>query len=239
MPAWDVLLYKSVQGWLSGRDLIEEREIEADAVLGRLPSVTMEGFTFDGWWVVDESYEGKMVDAYKSRVDADTIVTGDMVICGKWIANTYYIGFDANGGSGTMADQVFVYDAAKSLTANGFTRAGYAFAGWAMSADGAVVYADGTGVANLVSSGAVTLYARWMRIGGNAYAITFNANGGTEVMEPQMYERGRVYKLPQCGFAKPKDKTRFAGWAGSNGRRYDDEMMVFNLGDVTMTAIWE
>ena len=43
-------------------------------------------------------------------------------------------------------------------------------------------------------------------------------------------------------FSAPSGK-RFAGWACSNGKRYDDGMLVFNLAQpgetVTMTAIWE
>ena len=62
------------------------------------------------------------------------------------------------------------------------------------------------------------------------------------VMAPQICEPGHVYKLPKCGFVKPAGK-HFAGWACSNGRRYDDGMLVFDLAKpgetVTMTAIWE
>lgn len=51
-----------------------------------------------------------------------------------------------------------------------------------------------------------------------------------------------VYKLPKNPFAAPKGKT-FAGWQGANGRRYDDEMLVFSPVEVgetlTLTAIWE
>lgn len=58
-----------------------------------------------------------------------------------------------------------------------------------------------------------------------------------------MCESGRVYRLPKCGLVKPDGKTRFIGWAGSNGKRYDDEMLIFNLAQpgetVRMTAIWE
>lgn len=42
-----------------------------------------------------------------------------------------------------------------------------------------------------------------------------------------MCEAGHVYKLPKCGFVRPEGKTRFVGWAGPNGRRYDDEMASF------------
>lgn len=45
-------------------------------------------------------------------------------------ANTYTVAFDKNGGTGTMDSQSFTYDEAKALTANVFTRTGYAFNGW-------------------------------------------------------------------------------------------------------------
>lgn len=53
----------------------------------------------------------------------------------------------------------------------------------------------------------------------------------------------KVYKLPRCTATPPSGKTRFVGWACSNGKSYDDGVLVFNLAEpgetVTMTAIWE
>ena len=41
----------------------------------------------------------------------------------------YTVKFNANGGTGSMANQSFTYGTAKALTANAFTRAGYVFQG--------------------------------------------------------------------------------------------------------------
>ena len=75
----------------------------------------------------------------------------------------YTVKFNANGGTGTMANQSFTYGTSKALTANAFTRAGYAFQGWATSASGGKVYNDKQKIQDLTTtSGAVVnLYAVW------------------------------------------------------------------------------
>lgn len=95
-----------------------------------------------------------------------------------WVANTYTIKYNANGGTSTMADTSATYDSNVTLRANSFTRTGYSFAGWATLATGSVVYTDGQTTQNLTSTngGTVTLYAVWTP---NHYTITFNLNGGT------------------------------------------------------------
>ena len=67
-------------------------------------------------------------------------------------------------GVNGMGTESFTYDeAAKALTANAFTRTGYTFAGWATSAEGAVIYADQAEVQNLTATanGIFDLYAKW------------------------------------------------------------------------------
>ena len=73
------------------------------------------------------------------------------------------VSFNANGGNGTMAAQTFTEGVAQALTRNAFTHEGYTFDGWATSAGGSVVYADGQSIA--VSSD-MTLYAHWTENGG-------------------------------------------------------------------------
>jgi len=68
----------------------------------------------------------------------------------------YTVQFVANGGSGSMNDQSGTSSAA--LTANGFTKSGSTFAGWATSSGGSVSYADG---ATYDFSANITLYAVW------------------------------------------------------------------------------
>ena len=78
--------------------------------------------------------------------------------------NTYYVQFKANGGSGTMENQAFTYDAPQALTANAFSRTGYIFSGWNTAYNGSgVPYQDQQIVKNLttVDGETVTLYAQW------------------------------------------------------------------------------
>ena len=70
---------------------------------------------------------------------------------------TYTVRFNANGGTGTMADVTGVPAGAYTLPANGFTApAGKQFKGWSTGATGAVIAGPTYNV-----TGDVTLYAIW------------------------------------------------------------------------------
>ncbi len=104
---------------------------------------------------------------YNGAVEPETAdVTGPVTFTVSYVPITYSIAFDANGGEGTMANIGATYDAEAVLTANAFTRADYAFGGWAMAADGKAVYSDKAAVTNLTStdSATVTLYATWLQV---------------------------------------------------------------------------
>ena len=76
----------------------------------------------------------------------------------------YTVHFDANGGSGSMADLPFTYGQEQALPSCTFHRPGYVFSGW-----NTAVYGNGTAydnqqiVSNITScfGSSVTLYARW------------------------------------------------------------------------------
>ena len=82
----------------------------------------------------------------------------------------------------------------------------------------------------------------YLRNDPNRIKVIFNAGGGSGVISPLLCEPDRVYKLPKCTMQPPAGKKGFAGWKCSNKRRYDNEMLVFNLANpgetVEMTAIW-
>ena len=107
----------------------------------------VRGYTFTGWT--------------PARITAST--TGPLTVRANWRAHTYTIAYNANGGSGEMEPTAAAYDEDVRLAWNGFTRAGYAFAGWARRASGSVVYEQGEEVRNLSAAqdGVVTLYAVW------------------------------------------------------------------------------
>ena len=74
---------------------------------------------------------------------------------------TYTVSFDANGGTGAMADVTGVSAGAYTLPANGFTAPdGKRFVGWATSAGGTATAAGGA----ITVSDNVTLYAIWEEI---------------------------------------------------------------------------
>ena len=194
----------------------------ANPVYGTLPTPTWTGHTFSGW-----STDGTASGA----VTASTAVPrAGIQLKAVWTANTYSVKFNANGGSGSMSNESFTYDVAKTLTANAFKRTGYAFSGWATSATGAKAYNDKQSVSNLSStSGAtVNLYAVWT---ANAYSVKFNANttGTTGSMSNESFSYGTAKALTANAFKKTG--YTFAGWATSvtGAKAYNDKQTVSNL----------
>ena len=123
------------------------------------PGTAPLGHSFAGW------YTGP--DGTGTKIEPSTIVAADVSgLYQFWSPNGYTVSFDANGGTGKMSAQAFVYDVAQGLTPNAFTREGWTFVGWAANAAGAVVYADGAKVSNLTvaADGEVTLFAVWERV---------------------------------------------------------------------------
>ena len=86
------------------------------------------------------------------------------------VSGVCVVSFNANGGAGAMAAQVFTNGVAQTLGANGYTRFGYEFVGWATSKDGEVVYEDGEAIT--VSAG-MTLYAVWEEIKAGTLDTSF------------------------------------------------------------------
>ena len=128
-------------------------------------SYTREGYTFDGW---STTQNGDVAYTDEQEVSGLASEGGTVILYAHWKANTYYVQFNGNGNtSGLMERESFTYDApAKKLTANAFTREGYAFSGWNTAADGSgSSYENEAEVNNLTSEadGIVELYAQWKK----------------------------------------------------------------------------
>ncbi len=105
----------------------------------------------------------------------DYSTCGTVTICGvtgfitesPYTLYTYTVSFDANGGTGTMANMRFINNVEQNLTANSFSRQDYYYVGWATTPDGPKVYNDGQSVSNLTDNpgATVTLYAKWIWFG--------------------------------------------------------------------------
>ncbi len=125
----------------------------------QLGSMVKTGYTLLGW----NTSSSATTATYLPGAVVSTIST-DTQLYAIWKANTYSVKFNANGASGTMADQSFTYGAtATGLTLNAFTWQGSYFAGWSTSANGNITYTDGQLVQNLSSTvnGVVNIYAVW------------------------------------------------------------------------------
>lgn len=160
-------------------------------------------------------------------VTSSTIVTAasDHTLYAKWRPITYTIAYNGNGNtSGSTASSTHTYDEAKNLTANGFVKTGYTFAGWSTSSGGSVNYSDKQRVINLSSTqdAVVTLYAKWT---ANTYNVTANANGGTiPTTSGWTVASGGATATKNVTFDKTygtlptptKTGFTFVGWAGKN-----------------------
>ncbi len=157
--------------WWNTVATIHDVSIELDGVatnltlvagepFGALPTPTEKrtGYTFDAW------YTGENGTGTKATPTA-IVPEGEFTLYDNWTANPYKVRFNANGGTGTMPDQSFVFDKPDALDSNAFTRLYYDFTGWATNATGEVMYADGATVSNLtyVANGVVELFAAWVR----------------------------------------------------------------------------
>lgn len=100
--------------------------------------------------------------------------------------NNYKVRFDANGGSGIMLDQDYIYGIEGKLPLVGFSNGEYLFMGWSKSPSAEKAeYADGAQVINLTeeSDGIVTLYAVWTLPykgepgNGSGYNLVYGASG--------------------------------------------------------------
>ena len=131
--------------------------------------------------------------------------------------------FHANNGTEDTATQK-IFGGKGTLKANTFTCEGKIFAGWATSADGAVVYEDGAAITTETD---LELYAVW----SDAYTVTLrNGDTDTTVLVPQN---------SAIGSRIPADPTKkgytFEGWF--NGEEKLTAETVIS-GDVIYTAQW-
>lgn len=200
------------------------------------------GYTF-AYWATSSSGSKAYSDGQSVKNLKST--QGDILnLYAIWSAITYYVRFNANGGSGSMGNQQFTYDVAAKLSANAFSRTGYLFASWQGSVAGAtMVFANAQEVVNLASeSGAVVdLYALWNAI---TWYVKYNANGGSGSMANSTHKYDIAKALTANAFAK--SGSSFIGWATSSSGAvvYSNQQSVKNLrsthGDIlNLYAVWK
>lgn len=191
-------------------DAITVKEGEA---VSSLPDTTREGFTFDGWYTAADG--GDKVTSLEN-------VTDDTTLYAHWVANTYTLTFDSQGGDAIDAITSSAADEIKSLPAP--NRENYLFEGWYTAAEG------GEKVTNLTLVKDTTLYAHWKSV---HYTITFDAQGGSPV-NPIVADVGNLFTaMPTT----TRENYVFDGWytEPSGGVRVTQ---IEDGKDVTLYAHW-
>lgn len=162
-----------------------------------------------------------------------------------WKAITYTIAYNGNGNTGgSTSASSHTYDVSKNLTANGFSKTGYLFNGWATTSTGAKVYNNQHSVVNLntTQGGTTTLYAKWTPIN---YIVVYNGNGNTggyTASSDHVYDTSKA--LTANGYIKTG--YLFNGWSTTtNGAtQYSDRQSVVNLnttngGTTNLYVVWK
>lgn len=145
----------------------------------------------------------------------------------NWVANTYTITYNANGGSGVPGNQTATYNSALTLSSSTTpTRTGYTFLGWNTSSTAtSATYTAGQALTATEVNGLVlglsngdtrTLYAVWEP---KTTPIAFDMNGGTGgPPSPVTATYDQTFTIPT---AQPTSNKYFMGWAyaiGVNGQ---------------------
>lgn len=122
------------------------------------------GYVFTGWNTKADG-SGTRYTNRQSVINL-TATDGDVInLYAQWRPITYTIKFDGNGATkGSTKTMEMIYDQAKNLSPNGFTRTSYNFLGWNTRADGSgTIYTDKQTVKNLTTTdgATITLYAQW------------------------------------------------------------------------------
>ena len=222
--------------------------VEYDAYCQLSPNAfARTGYTFNGW----NTQANGSGDGYADQEEIHNLTdvkNGVVIFYAQWKANAYAVKFDANGGTGKMANLAMAYGATKALTANAFKRTGYTFLGWAKSKSAAKAdYADKASVKNLATSGTVTLYAVWKQ--DATYTVKFFVNDGTKTAKTQTVKVGASAALTKAAkLGVTRAGWEFRGWAVSASAaaagtvKYKDGASVKDLAKqgktVDLYAVW-
>ena len=105
----------------NGGNSIEPQPVENGHLATRPADPTRTDYVFAGWYTDS---------AFTSTFSFDTPIEAPITIYAKWRPHQWVIKFNANGGTGSIADITLNYGESANLPENGFTNANGTFLGW-------------------------------------------------------------------------------------------------------------
>ena len=177
-----------------------------------LPSANRNYYDFVGWF--DE--KGNKV------VKIESAMLKSFTLTAEWIAHTYTITYDYNGGTQVKNPTSYTAETETFVLAKP-TKEGYKFDGWY----------DGELKVTQIEKGChadIKLTAKWS---ATEYIVTFGSNGGDEV-NPYIYTvESEDYTLPSAN----RNYYDFVGWFDENGNKVV-KIESAMLKSFTLTAEW-
>ncbi len=169
-----------------------------------------EGYEFLGWVLLEDGTEDG------TPFNFNTEITRDYELYAKiGSMATYTVTYDANDGSGTMADNTkYAEGAIASVMANGFTPPNddKVFLGWSTTASGSVAYYANSQLK--IEKQNVILYAIWGDK-DSTVTLTYNANYGEKPATNTIYSIKNNAKVTLKQFTElfpARDGYRFTEW---------------------------
>ena len=200
----------------------------AYSVLDNTGVLVKTGYTFDGWYSNATGTGGTPYAAAALYSSAANII-----LFAKWSPVARTVTYNLGGGTGTTPTQltgVFIGGTFTTTDAAGFTRSGFAFAGWS---DGTDIYA--AGATYTVAGTDVVLTAQWTSV---SYSVTFLSNGatsGTAPTQPNL-NASQTFVVP----ANPFTKTgfNFTGWNDGTSNYLPGATYTMSAANTVLVAQW-
>ena len=128
--------------------------------------------------------------------DATYMPDEDVLLTPNWIANTYHVAFNGNGGTGSMGTIDATYGTTViTMPSSTFTYVGHTFKEWNTAADGSgIVYTAGSTYNNMtsVNDATITLFAIWTT---DTHTLTINYVGYPTPQYKATLEYGEDYSV--------------------------------------------
>ena len=153
----------------------------------------------------------------------------NVTLYAQYSANTYYVTYNANGGSGAPAQQAFVYNSGAKISTTKPTRTGYTFVNWDY---GGTKFNPGDAIPS--GWGSFTLKAQWK---ANSYTITYSANGGSGAPAQQAFVYNSGAKISTT---KPtRTGYTFVNWDYGGTKFNPGDAIPSGWGSFTLKAQWK
>lgn len=221
---WEVLKYSVIFQTNGGSAIPALQQVSHGTTIEKPTDPTKDGFDFGGWYkevTLDTPWD----------FDADTVLS-NLFLYAKWIAGTYTVTFNSNGGSAVAPiDDVASGSLIEEPTEP--TKEGSEFAGW-FTED---TFDNQWDFAIDTVTGGVTLYAKWTKI---TYVVTFDSQGGSDpvpaTIDVHLYDPyGPLAVTELAGYV-------FKGWytqKNGEGTLITADSLVGYIIDHTLYAYWK